>query len=84
VHPQAAVSDLDAAALARVFRQTRRVLRIAVDKGAGAEEVDRRVPRTWLLPHGRGGARCPRCGGRVETLTVIGRTAYLCPRCQPR
>lgn len=61
----------------------RRVLRVAIDKGAGSEDVAKRLPRGYLLPHRKDGVRCPRCDGRVRALKVAGRTAYLCPRCQP-
>lgn len=40
-------------------------------------------PDDWLLPHREEGAPCPRCGGEVRRLRVSGRSAYVCPRCQP-
>lgn len=83
LHPRTPTGDLDDKALRRLYRQMRRVLRMAVDKGAGTEDVERRVPRTWLLPRRRKGADCPRCGGKIAALKVQSRTTYFCPRCQP-
>jgi formamidopyrimidine-DNA glycosylase len=83
LHPRTPTGDLDDKALHRLYRQLRRVLHTAVNRGAGAEDIERRVPRTWLLPHRRKGAECPRCGGKIAALKVQSRTAYYCPRCQP-
>lgn len=83
LHPKTPIADLDDRTIDRLHRVMRRVLRTAVDKGAGAEDVERRVPRTWLLPHRRAGERCPRCGGRIAALKLQSRHAYFCPGCQP-
>lgn len=83
LHPALAAGDLDQRALRRLHRALRRVLETAVEKGAGAEDVERRVPRTWLLPHRKKGAACKRCGTGIATLKTQGRTAYFCPGCQP-
>jgi formamidopyrimidine-DNA glycosylase len=36
-----------------------------------------------LAVYGRAGAKCLRCGGPIERITVGGRGTHLCPRCQP-
>jgi formamidopyrimidine-DNA glycosylase len=82
IHPRAPIADLDGLARKRLYRQMRRVLEMAVERGAGAEDLERRVPRTWLLPHRNKGAACPRCGNKITTLKVQSRTAYFCPGCQ--
>lgn len=82
VHPRTNVAALDDAAVKQLYRAMRRVLDLAVKRGAGTEDVARQVPKTWLLPHRRRDATCPRCGGQIATLKVQGRTAYICPRCQ--
>lgn len=83
LHPRTAVDSLSARDLGRVFRQMRRVLETAVEKGAGDEDFEGRVPKGWLLPHRRKDEKCPRCGGKIEALKMQGRTAYVCPKCQP-
>jgi len=82
IHPRTAVSDLDDASLKQLYRTMRRVLETAVAKGAGAEDIERRVPRTWLLPHRGRGRECPRCGGKIATVKMQTRSAYFCPKCQ--
>jgi formamidopyrimidine-DNA glycosylase len=82
LHPKVSPADLDDKALRRLYREMRRVLETAVEKGAGAEDFERRLPRTWLLPHREKGADCPRCDGKIATLKVQSRTAYYCPSCQ--
>jgi formamidopyrimidine-DNA glycosylase len=83
LHPKTAAESLDAKALKRLHRTARRVLETAVEKGAGAEDLERRVPKRWLLPKRRKGAACPVCSGKVAALELQGRTAYFCPACQP-
>lgn len=80
VHPQAAASDLDQPTLTEIHRQMRRVLTSAIKARAQPE----RMPKDFLTPRrGADDATCPRCGGALETAKISGRTAYLCPRCQP-
>jgi len=62
----------------RLYAAMRRVLRTAVRHGAEAPEL----PEGYLLPARDRDGPCPRCGGRLRTKTVSGRTAYYCPRCQ--
>lgn len=82
IHPRTGISDLDDKSLNQLYRTMRRVLETAVAKGAGAEDVERRVPNSWLLPHRGRGGECPRCGGKIATLKMQTRTAYFCPSCQ--
>lgn len=80
IHPRHSVTDLDEGKLEALHKALRRVLRQAVDAGAEPEAM----PRSFLLPRRKAGARCPRCGGQVAQLKAGGRTAYYCPQCQPR
>lgn len=82
LHPKTAAGKLQAKQVDSLYRAMRRVLETAIDRGAGTEEVTRRVPKSWLLPHRKDGARCPRCAGKVATMKAAGRTAYYCPSCQ--
>lgn len=82
-HPKTPAERLDDKGAKGLFRVMRRVLGTAVEKGAGAEDFEGRLPKRWLLPNRRKGAPCPICGGEVATLKLQGRTAYFCPACQP-
>jgi formamidopyrimidine-DNA glycosylase len=80
IHPRTPVRELDEHALGEVHRALRRVLERAID----AEADPAKMPRGWLTPARGKGHPCPRCGHELEAMSVGGRTAYACPRCQPR
>lgn len=79
MHPKTKVSDLDDDALRDLFDARLEVLRLSIEAGAEPQ----RMPEDFLLPHREAGARCPRCNGAIDRLKACGRTAYLCPNCQP-
>jgi len=83
IHPKAQVSDLDDAALHTLYAAMMSVLQVAIDKGAGAEDLFDNLPDDWLLPRREDGATCPRCGGEIRAVHAAGRNAYICPACQP-
>lgn len=72
--PDSATDALEDAHLERLHASLRRVLEMAVERGADPGAM----PRTWLLPHRDDGASCPRCGGRIEKSTIAGRSTYRC------
>jgi formamidopyrimidine-DNA glycosylase len=78
IAPDRRADRLPAEARGRLFETMRRVLREAAEAGADPA----RLPGDWLRPH-RDDDTCPRCGGPLERREVSGRTAHLCPRCQP-
>lgn len=82
IHPKARTDRLDAETRKRLFRQVKRVLETAVERGAGAELTPGVLPRSFLLPERKKGGRCPRCGGEIHTVKFSGRTAYYCAHCQ--
>ena len=82
IHPKAPIGRLEKQQISRLHRTMRRVLRMAIRKGAGSDKLLERLPRGYLLPHRQQGALCPRCKGEVRTIKIAGRTAYYCPRCQ--
>lgn len=84
IHPKARVEKLGANQTAKLHRAMRRVLKMAIKKGAGSESLFERAPRTYLLRHRQAGEPCPRCGGKVKAMKAAGRTAYYCPKCQRR
>lgn len=82
LHPKTSVQTLEEASLSSLFRAIRRVLTVAIKRGAGSEELVGRLPSSYLLPHREDGAPCPRCCCRIATVKMQNRTAYYCPRCQ--
>jgi formamidopyrimidine-DNA glycosylase len=83
LHPLLAVASLEPLQRRRLYRCMRRVLQVAVKRGAGSEQGLEGLPAGYLLPRRREGARCPRCGAGLSTLKLAGRTAFYCPGCQP-
>ena len=79
LHPKTLVAALDGDGRRRLFDAVAEVLRISIEAGADPA----RMPGDWLLPHREPGAACPRCGGDVQKIKACGRTAYVCPECQP-
>ena len=79
IHPEVETSALDADALRNLHARTVDVLQTAVD----AQVDPSRMPDDWLLPRREEGAPCPKCGGEIVKVDVSGRSAYLCPGCQP-
>ncbi|MBD3367528.1 MAG: Fpg/Nei family DNA glycosylase [Candidatus Eisenbacteria bacterium] len=78
IHPRKRLRELGNRRRSKLYRETGRVLRKAIECRAQPDEM----PRSWLTPcRGRDGT-CPACGGRLKRLTVSGRTAYVCPNRQ--
>ncbi len=84
LQPATQAGALDQAALRRVFRAMKTVLRAAVRRGAGAEQRTDRLPAGYLIPQRRKDGNCPRCGRPLETARLSGRPTYYCARCQSR
>jgi formamidopyrimidine-DNA glycosylase len=84
LHPLTDVTKLSPAQLKSLFAATRRVLKTAIARGAGAEGFAERLPRGFLLRARDKGGHCPRGHGPLKTIKAGGRTTYFCPTCQPR
>ena len=79
IHPRTTVAELRGEGQ-RIFGHLKDVLRGAIECRVGEQGW----PEGWLLPHREPGAECPRCGGRIERVKVVGRSAYLCTEHQMR
>ncbi|HKK14259.1 MAG TPA: DNA-formamidopyrimidine glycosylase family protein [Gammaproteobacteria bacterium] len=79
IHPRTPVPRLDAGARRRLYRSMTQVLTTTIERGADPA----RFPRTYLTPHRRAGASCPRCGAPLKQIRISGRATYYCPRRQP-
>ena len=84
VHPYRKRTSLTDEETARLYAAMQSVLRdaIATLRGRVGTEIHRKV-RDFLAVHGRGGERCPVCGGTVSEIKARGRLTNFCRRCQP-
>jgi formamidopyrimidine-DNA glycosylase len=80
IHPATEASALGEKMVAKLFRATRYILEKAIAAKADAN----RMPKSWLLRHRGKGGKCPRCGRKLKSATIGGRTAWFCPHCQKR
>jgi formamidopyrimidine-DNA glycosylase len=80
LHPRTGVDRLDEEVLKKLFEETQRALRTAIENQADPEKL----PDSFLLLHRREGERCPRGNGRIEKIKATACSAYFCPVCQPR
>lgn len=90
VHPATPASDISEGRAGRLHRAIRRVLREAVRR-RGTTLRDYRAADgsegsygASLRVYGREDEPCPRCRTPVERIVFGNRSAFLCPRCQPR
>lgn len=90
IHPATPAGALDRAALRRLHRAIRRVLRAAIAaEGTSFSDyvtADGRLGnfQSRLRVYGREGQPCRRCRTRIERRVLTGRSSHFCPRCQPR
>jgi endonuclease VIII len=89
IHPLRPASSLTPAELARLWATVRRMMRRAVRR----ERTFTLEPADSPPDRRRSGARsfyvyqedvCLRCGGRIRSFPLSGRTMYACETCQPR
>lgn len=78
IHPRRRAGDLDENALKRLYHAVSSVLAVAVTHGGDPAEL----PKSWILSHRKAGAPCPECSGKIQRLSLCGRSAYFCPACQ--
>ena len=89
IHPRTPAARLDDAALRRLFKAVRAVLRLAIRHG-GTTYLNfvnfRGQPgnfRRKLRVYQRTGEACGRCGASIARETIGGRSSHYCPECQP-
>jgi formamidopyrimidine-DNA glycosylase len=80
MHPATEISRLGNKSLAKLFRATRYILGRAVEAKADVNQM----PRSWLLPNRGKRGKCPRCGRKLKSAKIGGRTAWFCAHCQKR
>ncbi len=75
--PYRKIGELTDAEKRRLFQKMREVLEKMVRAEANFDGF-----KDFLLLYRERGAKCPRCGGALETLKIANRTSYYCLRCQ--
>jgi formamidopyrimidine-DNA glycosylase len=75
--PDTRIHDMTDRQIRRVHKYLKRVLRRATLHWEAAH-----ADPGWLINHRSDGEPCPRCGNPIESMTLIGRKTYICPRCQ--
>lgn len=89
LHPSRAAGSLTPAETVTLWRQCRRVCRLALDTIAGrGDELPRdlnvNIPDSWLFRHRwQAGGRCPRTGVLLQRTEIGGRTTCWSPARQP-
>jgi formamidopyrimidine-DNA glycosylase len=78
IHPATQASALKEKTVTKLFRTTQDVLKRAIEAKADADLM----PKSWLLPRRGKGGKCPRCGRKLKSAKVAGRTAWFCVHCQ--
>lgn len=79
-HPATQAARLSDDDVGRLFRATRYVLQKAIESRADADLM----PKSWLLTHRGKHGKCPRCGRKIESVRIGGRTSWFCAHCQKR
>ena len=78
VHPATRSMDLNTRQLRCLHKAMVDVLQRSLDSGSDFDQL----PSNYMLRSRTMGGRCPRCSSAWSTLSVNGRTAYFCPKCQ--
>jgi formamidopyrimidine-DNA glycosylase len=82
LHPARPARSLDAAETRSLMRSIRHVLRTAIACDPTQADFRERLPRSFLLPQRQPGGHCPRDETPLERMTLGGRTATFCSKCQ--
>jgi len=77
IRPDCKIADLTDEQLTKVHKYLRRVLRRATLHWQAAH-----ADPGWLINRRQPGHTCPRCMAQLESLSLVGKRTYLCPRCQ--
>ncbi len=84
IFPFRKVRTLSEDELGRLYEALRTVPGRAVEilRQQMGEQIHLKV-RDFMQVHGKGGQPCPRCGGRITSITANQRMTNYCRRCQP-
>ncbi len=78
IRPKRKISELSRDELKNLFRETRKVLRKAIQSKAKLQGLE----DSFLVFHRGEGENCPRCGSQIQKVKTYGRSSYYCEKCQ--
>jgi formamidopyrimidine-DNA glycosylase len=78
IHPETKIDNISDAELKEIFRHIKPVLKTGIKYSGKRKDF----PKSYIIPVRKKGSECPRKNGRIEMITVGGRTTYFCPACQ--
>lgn len=86
LHPSRKPQSLSEVEWHRLAQGIRDALKFGLETADGDEMPYLQEDRSNnpFLVYGRAGEACRKCGARVRSLTMGGRTTHFCPTCQPR
>jgi formamidopyrimidine-DNA glycosylase len=84
IYPMRRRATLSAEEVDRLYNCMRVALQRAIEtlRERVADNIDVEI-RDFLAIHGKDDDECPRCGGRISTITYERSTTYFCRNCQP-
>jgi formamidopyrimidine-DNA glycosylase len=88
IHPKRLVSTITKQEFARLYKELRAVMNLAIEKGGSSDrnyinaEGKKGSYLSFASVFRREGLACPRCGTTIEKLRVAGRGTHICPYCQ--
>lgn len=81
IHPKTKVNQLSESDLKKIYSKMHSVLETAIEDQANPQDY----PDSYITPlRGTDDPDCPKCSGKLEKITVSGRTGYYCPDCQQK
>jgi formamidopyrimidine-DNA glycosylase len=89
VHPLRQANSLSVRSAKDIFQGIKKILTLAIKlKGTSSSDyLDAHGQpgkfATQLKVYGRKGEKCVKCNGLIEKIKIVGRSASLCPICQP-
>ncbi len=80
IHPKSDVPSLPDDKLDDLYDAVQNSLNTAINKNVNIDDF----PDDFLLPNREEGAKCPVCGGEINTIKFSGRRGFYCPGCQKK
>jgi formamidopyrimidine-DNA glycosylase len=81
IHPESAIKNIKEEQLTTLYKSATMVMKKMVTLNAKRSELPE---ETYLIPHRQEDGICPRDHGKIEMVTVGGRSTYFCGVCQKK